>query len=585
MPSSTEAIHEDDAASSVPLRPFRLAAAFWVGRKRWFAWSLSIALILLTLAQVGIPIALNVWNQRLFDALEQRDFDQLLRQIGIAVFIIVASMIIMTVHLRFKRRLQVEWRADLTNRLLNEWMVNGRQYQLSQIPGQHDNPDGRIAEDIRIATEYTVDLTHSLLYCLMLLFSFTQILWSLSGPSLVSLGAWSIYLPGHLVWIALFYASAGAAAATLLGRPLVRAANHRQDKEADFRFGLVQAREKAITIALGSAESHERREVGHFFDDVIDAWRRQTRALANLFMFSSSWAVMTQAFPVLVAAPRYIAGAITLGGLMQTAQAFQQMIAALSWPVDNMQKLAECRASILRVAHLHHSLTKIASPAKEDGVSAIVVATGSQDRLLIEHLSLCSPDGQVLLEDFNASIDPGERVLIGGDPQTALKLFRAIAGIWPWGDGRIWLPSGDALYFLPRRARLGRCQLREAIVDSSSALKPSNTQLTTALSEVGLEHLKMRLDESAEWSEELSGPERQRLGFARLLLQRPHWIFMRQSTSDLDATEASKLFELIGQTLPHTTIVAIGHDLARTLPESRVIELPTPTPTALPHLR
>lgn len=578
MPSSSEATPDNDAASSIALRPFRLAAAFWVGRQRWFAWWLSIALVLLTLAQVGIPIALNVWNQRLFDALEQRDFDQLLRQVGVAVLIIVGSMIIMTVHLRFKRRLQVEWRADLTNRLLNEWMVNGRQYQLSQIPGQHDNPDGRIAEDIRIATEYTVDLTHSLLYCVLLLFSFTQILWSLSGPPLVNLGDWSVYLPGHLVWIALLYASAGAAAATLLGRPLVRAANYRQDKEADFRFGLVQAREKALTIALGSAESRERREMGHFFDNVVGAWRRQTRALANLFMFSSSWTVMTQAFPVLVAAPRYIAGAITLGGLMQTAQAFQQMIAALSWPVDNMQKLAECRASILRVAHLHHSLTKITSPAKVDEASAIVVATGARERLVIEHLSLRSPDGKVLLEDFNASINPGERVLIDGDPQTALKLFRAIAGIWPWGDGRIWLPAGDALYFLPRRSRLGRCPLREAIVDSSSNLKPSDTALNTALSMVGLEDLVPRMNESADWSEELSGPERQRLGFARILLQRPHWIFMRQATSDLDAAEAAQLFDLVGRILPHATIVATGHDLARALDGSRLIELPMTAP-------
>ena len=576
MPSSTEAIPENTSVSSIPLQPFRLAGAFWVGRKSWYAWSLSVALILLTLAQVGIPIALNIWNQLLFDALEQRDFDQLLRQIGVAGLIIVGSMIIMTVHLRFRRRLQVEWRADLTDRLLNEWMVNGRQYQLSQIPGQHDNPDGRIAEDIRIATEYTVDLTHSLLYCVLLLVSFTQILWSLSGPPLVSLGSWSIYLPGHLVWIAVLYAGAGTAAATLLGRPLVRAANYRQDKEADFRFGLVQAREKALTIALGSAESRERRELGQFFGNVIGAWRRQTRALANLFMFSSSWSVMTQAFPVLVAAPRYIAGAISLGGLMQTAQAFQQMIAALSWPVDNMQKLAECRASILRVAYLHHSLTKIANQAKDNEGKTIVVGMGSEERLVIEHLTLRSPQGEVLLEDFNASIDPGERVLIGGDPQTALKLFRAIAGIWPWGNGRVWLPTGDALYFLPRRARLGRCALREAIVDSTNDLKPSETQLITALEVVGLEHLTARLDESVDWSEELSGPDRQRLGFARLLLHRPHWVFMRQATSDLDAADAAKLFELVEQTLPHATIVAIGHDLAQTLDRYRFIELTKP---------
>lgn len=578
MVSSTASTYDDDAASGAPLRPFRLASAFWVGRRRWFAWSLTIGLIILTLAQVAIPITLNVWNQRLFDALEQRDLDKMLNQIGVAVLIVVASLIVMTVHLRLKRRLQVEWRADLTNRLLKQWMVKGRQYQLSQIPGLHDNPDGRIAEDIRIATEYTVDLAHSLLYCSLLLVSFTQILWSLSGPPQVSMNGWSIYLPGHLVWIALLYAGAGAAVATLLGQPLVRAADYRQDKEADFRFGLVQAREKALTIALGAAHSQERREVKNLFNEVTSAWRRQTRALTNLFMFSSSWAVLTQTVPVLVAAPRYITGAITLGGLMQTAQAFQQMIAALSWPVDNMQKLAECRASILRVAHLHSSLTKLSQSANDDAQTAIVVATGAEERLEIDNLSLQSPGGEVLFEHFNASICPGEWVFVTGDPLTALNLFRAIAGIWPWGSGRIWLPHNDGLYFLPRRARLVRSPLRMAIVDAAYETEPTDAQIIAALSAVGLPDLATRLDESADWSNVLLGPERQRLGFARLLLNRPHWIFMREATSDLDSADAVKMFELIAKALPDATIVAIGHDLARALAGCRIIELPTPNP-------
>lgn len=336
-----------------------LAAGFWCGEQRVFAWALTLALIALTVAQVSIPVMLNYWSQQLFDALEQRDFDNLLRQSGFAVLIIGANVLVMTTHLWTKRRLQVAWRTDLTHRLLDRWTVHGRDYQLGQSGARLDNPDGRIAEDVRIATESSIDLVHSLFYCVLLLVSFAQILWVLSGPPEVVFGSWSFTLPGHLVWIALIYAGAGAFVATLLGQPLTRAANYRQNKEADFRFGLGRAREEAPTLAMGTADPARRIKTGNLFSEATGAWRRQTKVLLRLVMFSSTWSVLSQAAPILIAAPRYIAGTISLGVLMQTAQAFQQMINALSWPIDNMQKLAECRASFGRVAHLNAVLVEL----------------------------------------------------------------------------------------------------------------------------------------------------------------------------------------------------------------------------------
>lgn len=336
-----------------------LAATFWRGEQRGFAWLLTLSLLALTVAQVSIPVMLNYWSQHLFDALEQRNFDNVLRQAGVAVLIITANVVVMTTHLWTKRRLQVAWRADLTHHLLDHWTVNGRDYQLSRSGTGRDNPDGRIAEDVRIATEFSIDLAHSLTYCVLLLASFTQILWVLSGSPEVVIGTWSFYLPGHLVWFALLYASVGAVVATLLGKPLTHAANHRQNKEADFRFGLGQAREHAPPVTLGAVDPVRRKETGGLFAQAINAWRRQTLVLMRLVAFSSTWSVLSQAAPILIAAPRYIAGTISLGALMQTAQAFQQMINALSWPIDNMQKLAECRASFGRVAQLHVTLIEL----------------------------------------------------------------------------------------------------------------------------------------------------------------------------------------------------------------------------------
>ncbi|MFT3801878.1 MAG: SbmA/BacA-like family transporter [Burkholderiaceae bacterium] len=342
--------------SGTPDRLARCATAFWLGDRRRCAWGLTFALVVLTAAQAAVPVALNLWSQRLFDALEQRDFATVLRETGVAGLIILANLLVMTSHLRTRRRLQIEWRTDLTHRLLDRWMVRGRDHQL-QRQSELDNPDGRITEDVRVAIETSVDLAHSLFYCVLLLISFAQILWGLSGTIDVRLGSRELALPGYLVWAALIYAGLGAAVATWLGQPLTRAANLRQGKEADFRFGLASSRESGTTIALQSIDS-ARPGADRRFAALVGAWTGQTRALANLIMFSSSWTMLSQAVPILVVAPRYIAGAITLGVLMQTAQAFQQMTQALTWPIENMQRLAEARASFTRVTQLHRWLVE-----------------------------------------------------------------------------------------------------------------------------------------------------------------------------------------------------------------------------------
>ena len=380
-----DAVNRRQRADSSHLRS--LATSFWRGDQKIFAWLLTLSLIALTLAQVSIPVMLNYWSQQLFDALEQRNFDEVIRQTGAAVLIIGANVVVMGTHLWTKRRLQVAWRADLTHRLLDTWTVQGRDYQLSRSGTGRDNPDGRIAEDVRIATEYSIDLVHSLTYCVLLLASFTQILWVLSGPPEVVVGSWSIYLPGHLVWIALLYAGVGALVATMLGKPLTHAANHRQNKEADFRFGLGKAREDAPPVTLGAPDHERRKHTKNLFSGATEAWRRQTQVLLRLVMFSSTWTVLSQAAPILVAAPRYIAGVISLGVLMQTAQAFQQMINALSWPIDNMQRLAECRASFGRVAQLHTTLIEL---SENDSDSRQAEAAPVADSLVVKPVAATS---------------------------------------------------------------------------------------------------------------------------------------------------------------------------------------------------
>ncbi|QCO05168.1 SbmA/BacA-like family transporter [Azospirillum argentinense] len=346
-------------ASGFVRRFVGLAGGYWLGRERWSVWLLAVALLALTVAQVSVPVMMNLWSQRLFDALEQRAMERLPVMAAAAGGILLYNIAVTVAHLWVKRRLQFGWRAWLTRRLVGEWVSDGREQALPSRPGDHDNPDGRIAEDVRIVTELAVDLGHSLTYCLLLLVSFASILWQLSGVVPVAFGGVSLAVPGHLLLLALAFAAAGTAAAIAVARPLVRAAERRQGLEADFRFGLARVRENASVIARQRGEAVERGRLSLLFDGVRRGWERQTGALVRVMAFGASYSVLSAVFPILVVAPRYAAGTITLGVMMQTAQAFQQAVAALSWPIDNLATVAQWTASVERVLGLKEALDGI----------------------------------------------------------------------------------------------------------------------------------------------------------------------------------------------------------------------------------
>lgn len=532
-----------------------LAGAYWSTPARWQVWGLLAALVLLTVGQVTIPLLLNLWNKYLFDALEVHAIPRFLWLVGALGLITLYNMAVVSLHLVVKRRLQVGWRSWLTERLLGEWMSPGHHDRVRDLQSEQDNPDGRIAEDVRIATEYAIDLAHSAFYCLLLLASFIQVLWVLSGPADLAFDGFAVHLPGHLVWIALAYAGVGTLVGLWLGQPLIRAAEWRQSQEANFRFGLVHARETSLEIAIARTEAEERGRLRGLYRHAVAAWDRQTTALRNLFLFSGSWSVLSQGFPFLAAAPRYLAGDITLGGMMQAAQALQQTIAALAWPIDNVPRLAEWRASVERVLSLHAALTRLPTPK-----AAIAVGPGSTPQLAFRDVTVAEPDGAVLLDRFSTEIGPGEHVLLVGDPATAETLIKVVSGVWPWGCGRVELPEGASIFLMPQRPYLPRGSLREAIACPPVAPPADDLALHEAMHQVGLAHLIPRLDERRTWEHTLTPAERQRIGFARLLLQRPHWIFIHHALDALDPAGKAQMLALLARRFPDATVVTIGDD-------------------------
>lgn len=535
----------------------RLAGPFWCSENKTTIRGLSAALVALTVMQIAVSVIVTEWSADLFDALEQRSMSRLFTQVGLIVLIFLANMAITAAHLVIKRHLQLGWRGWLTNQLIGKWMNDGRHYLVTHIPGHHDNPDGRIAEDIRISTEYAIDLLHTFFYCLLLLTSFTEILWSLSGTVTLDLGLIEIPIQGHLVWLALIYAASASTLGWWIGRPLTMATDTRQTVEANFRFALVKARENAQAIALIHGERHENPHFHRLFGNIVDAWNQQTHAWQRITMFSSGYSILSMAFPILVSAPRYILGTISLGALMQSAQAFQQMVAALSWPVDNMGKVAEWRASVERVLGLSKALEQLEREIAKPDPRRIRLEKTDRSVLAFRNLCITRLDSIVCVSELNEEIKAGEQVLIAGNAFSGNKLFKAVAGLWPWGEGSIELPDDEPMFFMPPRPYLPTGTLRASICYPSDSSTFDQQALEYALELAGVTELIEQLDQDADWEKSLEREQQQRLGLVRLLLHKPKWILMQEAFDSLDPEGEVAMVNLIRKKLPDTAMLTI----------------------------
>lgn len=534
----------------------RLALPYWNSEQKWKARGFSLALLLLTLAQVGLVIWMNYWNRALFDALEAKSLNRLMVQIGTFVVILLLTIGVTALHMHVKRWLQLDWRKWLTAKVLDRWMAHGHHYQLQLTEGEHDNPDGRIAEDIQVVTGSTIALMHSLIYSLLIFGSFVDILLRVTGSA--NIPGTGLLVPGYMVILAFAYAGAGTLFGLLLGRPLVKATNKLQTAEADFRFSLAHARERSESIALMQGEEVERRSSTAVFAELGRRWYRQTLAYLGIVSFTSGYGVLLPVFPILVMAPQFIAGSMTLGVLMQAAQAFQQLTSALSWPIDNLPELARCRASADRVMSLYNDLQRLEEQATQRHEHRISLAQSNQAQLVLRDLCISSPNGKVLIEGLNEVIQRGERVLISGDPAITIGLFKVLAGLWPWGHGQVSLPAGPAICFLPQRPCLPPGSLQSVLSYPQPVGTFPASAMQRALEAAGVGWLAARLDEVDNWHSVLPLRAQQRLGIARLFLQQPAWVFIEEATSVFEPKGEEYLMDMLHREMPDATLLAIS---------------------------
>ena len=533
----------------------RMALGFWSGASRRKALILSAGLLACLVANLLTGIAVNVWNKYFFDALQNRDDHSLLVSIGLVAVLSVLSAIASVALLEVRMRLQLRWRQWLAARLVRRWMSRRRFYQLS-ILGLVDNPEGRIAEDGRVAIELFVDFVSGMLNAVMTAVSFVGVLWFVGG----SITIWGIWIPGYLVIAVIIYSGLTSYGMLVFGRPLVARVESKSAGEADFRYQLTRTRENAETIALIGGDEDERTMLGATFGVLARRWVAVINQQAKMLFQSSANAVWAPVAPLLLGAPKYLSGEMTLGDLMQAAAAFAQVQMALNWLADNALRLADWFASARRVAALDMAFETLDLLAVEGGENTIELGFSHDGAVHLEGLSIAQHDGKVMLADADARIDRGEKILVKGDSGTGKStLIRAMAGLWPWGSGRILRPADARISFMPQRPYLPLGTLRAAINYPQDGPDASADDMISMLQECGLAHLAHRLDDDVNWSLVLSGGEQQRLAFARLLLKRPDIVIMDEPTSALDELSQTKMMELIRSRLRDSTVIHVAH--------------------------
>ena len=538
---------------------FRLARPYFFSEDRWAGRVLLAAVIAIELSIVAINVMLNQWNNRFYNALQERNWDTFVSELLFFCALAGAYIVLAVYQLYLNQWLQIRWRRWMTQQYLHHWLAGANHYRMQLLGDAADNPDQRISEDINMFIERTLALSVGLLSAIVTLLSFVTILWMLSAAAPLHLFGSSFAVPGYLVWAALLYAVVGTTLTHLIGWPLVSLNFRQQRFEADFRFNLVRARENSEQIALLGGETAERQRLLDRFGYVVGNFLLIMQRTKQLTFLTAGYSQVSVIFPFIVISPAYFAGTIQLGGLMQTASAFTSVQKALSFFVDAYRSLAEWRAVIARLDGFNVAVERAqaaatASPAIE------VTTREAADRVEIDDLLVRLPQGAALVAVNDLAISKGERVLLKG-PSGAGKstLFRAIAGTWPFGAGMIRVPKGAKVMALPQRPYFPIGTLAAAVSYPAEPGTFDAEVLREVMAAVGLRTLAGRLTDEEHWNRVLSLGEQQRLGIARAILHAPDYLFLDEATASLDEPAEAMLYRLLNARLKSATIVSIGH--------------------------
>ncbi len=549
-----------------------LLEAFYLSRDRAMLLWLGVGLVAVVAATAYGQIRLNAWNQPFYDALSRKDLPAFGSQLIVFVYIAGALLILNVAQTWLNQMTKMKLREALTRDLFAQWLAPKRAFLLAGAKEVGENPDQRIHADAQHLAELSTDLGVGLVQATLLLASFIGVLWILSAGVVFEFQGKSFAIPGYMVWCALLYAGAGSWASWRVGRPLIALNGERYARESALRFGLVHVNEHSDAIAVYRGEAEASDRLHRELDRLLVILRRLVGATTGLTWITAGYGWFTIVAPIIVAAPAYFAGDLSFGGLLMAVGAFNQVQQSLRWFVDNFGVIADWRATLFRVGGFRQALLEMDKLGDE--ASRIELVTTSDDKLRLDDFGVISPSGCTSLNEPRVEILPGDRVLIVGEPGSGkTTLFCAMAGLWPWGSGRICLPPAQSIMFMPKRPYIPDGALRAALAYPNPPRSFSDQELISALTKMGLSHLSRWLDRIARWDRELSEPEQQGLAFARVLLHKPRWVFVDEAIESLAPQARKTLFEIFEQEWAATTLVHISGAQAKDEFYTRVLYL------------
>jgi vitamin B12/bleomycin/antimicrobial peptide transport system ATP-binding/permease protein len=545
-----------------------LLTRFWISARGYWgkngdrlAWPFSILLLILIIAYVGFQYGINVWNRAIFDATEKRDAGTVFHLSAVFFPLAIGSVVIAAAQVFARMGIQRRWRAWLTNAVVSRWLTNGRYYQLNLVSGDHKNPEYRIAEDLRIATDSPVDFVAGVTSAFLSASTFIVVLWTIGGALTVAIGGSTVTIPGFLVIAAVLYAAIASGSIMIIGRRFVQISEEKNQAEAEYRYTLTRVRENGESIALLGGEDEERDGIDRTVTTVLRQWARLAGQHMRTTLVSQGSSLIAPVVPLLLCAPKFLDGSMSLGQVMQAASAFTIVQSAFGWLVDNYPRLADWNACARRIASLMMSMDALERAELGDGIGRIKRGeTEGTAMLSLNDLSVTLDDGTAVVGETEVVIEPGERLLVAGESGTGKStLVRAIAGLWPWGGGSVNFHPDRRLFMLPQRPYVPSGTLRRAVAYPGLAGDWTREEIGEVLHKVGLDHLKEKIEEDGPWDQTLSGGEKQRLAFARLLLHNPDIVVLDEATSALDEKGQDKMMDLVTRELPKATIVSVAH--------------------------
>ena len=485
------------------------------------------ALLVLLLAINGLNVVNSYVGRDFMTAIEHRSMSGFASMAALYIGVFAASTVTAVIYRFTEERLGLLWRNWMTRSLVDYYLHDAAYYRLRER-AEIQNPDQRIADDVRTFTATTLSLLLVWLNGTFTILAFSGVLWSISPP---------------LFAVAVGYAALGSGLTLVFGRPLLWLNYDQSDREASFRAELVHLRENAESVAFLRREDRIRERLFARVEALVGNLKRIIAVNRNLGFFTTGYDYMIQLIPILIVAPLFIRGQVEFGVISQSAMAFSHLIGAFSLIVTQFQQISSYAVVMARLSALGEGVERL------ETVGARIVIDESGEELEYQELSLRSPhDGRMLVASLSARLAAGTCTLVSGDADASIALFRATAGLWDSGEGRIVRPPSDAILFLTERPYLPPGTLRQALVRSGREQDVADARILDALRELGMAAAleKARgLNVERDWNELLSLGEQQMLSFARLALAAPSYAVLDRPETVLGAESVRQALDFL----------------------------------------